>query len=104
MPAVLYKGKRTTSGSSGALRVESAFFRSHPDAAGEFRIQAIAPGQFLVSFAATAADEDESGDPALASFLSFLEARLAAEPDGVVPLDADLLAEIDDLVGDPAPR
>lgn len=104
MPVVLYKGKRTTSGSSGALRIESAFFRSHPDASGEFRIQAIAPGLFLVSFDASAPDEGEAGDPALAPFLSFLEARLAAELDEIVPLDERLVAEIDDLVGDPASR
>lgn len=50
------------------------------------------------------AEADEAEDQTLAAFLSFLEARLAAEPGEVVPLHRDLLAEIEGLVGDPTPR
>jgi antitoxin PrlF len=95
--AVAFKGKRTTSGSSGALRIESAFFRAHPEAEGEFRMVALAPGKFLVDF--DTADDAEDDDPTMRAFLSFLDAQIAKRPEDVQKLEHDLIAEIEDLVG-----
>jgi antitoxin PrlF len=98
-----YTGKATTAGNSKALSFESALFKAHPEfGAGRFEAHVIAPGTLLVTSTAenaTRAAEDE-GDPVLLAYLAFLERQMVAHPELIQPLDTELLARIDDLVGD----
>jgi hypothetical protein len=96
MAQATYTGKSTTAGNSTALRVESAFFRSHPEARGSFKVKQVGRGQFLFSFDVSQEGEE---DPALAAFLSFIDKEMEAGRDEFTPLDQDLLDEIDGLVG-----
>jgi hypothetical protein len=97
-----YTGKATTAGNSKALSFESALFKAHPEfGAGRFEAHVIAPGTLLVTSAEDApqatGDED---DPVLRAYLAFLEQQMVAHPELIQPLDMDLLARMDALLGD----
>lgn len=97
-----YTGKATTAGNSKALSFESALFKAHPEfGSGRFEAHVIAPGTLLVTSAEEMerAPEDED-DPVLLAYLSFLEQQMVAHPELIQPLDTDLLARMDALVGD----
>jgi antitoxin PrlF len=79
-----FGGAITTTGRSGALRLEKSFFQAHPEfrLKAKLRIHHIGPGQLLVSVEdePTAAAADEAHDPILSAYLAFLEKDMAANP------------------------
>jgi antitoxin PrlF len=97
-----YTGKATTAGNSKALSFESALFKAHPEfGTGRFEAHVIAPGTLLV----TSAEQeerpaDDEDDPVLLAYLAFLEQQMVAHPELIRPLDMDLLAKMDALLGD----
>jgi hypothetical protein len=96
-----YSGKATTVGNSKALSFEAAFFKAHPEfAAGRVEAHVIAPGTMLVTSNTGATPDSEDEDPVMLAFLSFLEQEMARHPDSIQPLDAQLIADMDRLVGD----
>jgi antitoxin PrlF len=96
-----YSGKATTVGNSKALSFEASLFKAHPEfAAGRMEAHVIAPGTMLVTsteHANAQADDDE--DPVMLAFLAFLEKEMIRHPELIQPLDENLLARIDKLVG-----
>ena len=96
-----YTGKATTAGNSKALSFESALFKAHPEfGAGRFEAHVIAPGTLLVTSAEDANVAPEDDDPVLLASLAFLERQMVAHPELIKPLDMDLLARMDALLGD----
>ncbi|HZG43247.1 MAG TPA: type II toxin-antitoxin system PrlF family antitoxin [Longimicrobium sp.] len=97
-----YTGKATTAGNSKALSFESALFKAHPEfGAGRFEAHVIAPGTLLVTSAEDAAVAPEAeDDPVLLAYLAFLERQMGTHPELIQPLDMDLLARMDALLGD----
>ncbi len=96
-----YSGKATTVGNSRALSFESSLFKAHPEfAAGRVEAHVIAPGTMLV----TSTDREQSAtddeDPVMLAYLSFLEQEMTRHPEQIRPLDALLLADMEELVGD----
>jgi hypothetical protein len=94
-----YSGKVTPVGNSKGIRLDAAFFRAHPEFVGDVHATVLADGQVLLSTKrgrrrATASAED----PVVLGFLRFLEARMAVEPEQIVPADAAQLARIRKLV------
>lgn len=94
------KGSVTTTGRSGAIRIDKAFFQLHP----EFRQRAkvavhpVGPGHVLVSVI----DDDSDGgaeadDPMVAAFLAFLERDTTAHPERIVPLSSSRIEEAVEL-------
>lgn len=91
-----YKGKRTQTGNSQALRFDMALFRSHPEFSGDVEAYVIAPGRMLVvSVDPVAARTKE--DPVVASFLSFLAQDMERNPHRIDPLSSGLLAQVERL-------
>jgi antitoxin PrlF len=97
-----YTGKATTAGNSKALSFESALFKAHPEfGAGRFEAHVIAPGTLLVTSAEPAGvASDGEDDPVLLAYLAFLEQQMVAHPELIQPLDTDLLARMDALLGE----
>lgn len=95
-----YNGRATRSGNSQAMAFEKALFRAHPEfSAGRLAADYIGPGCLLVR-AIPDADEAVTGDdPVLAAYLSFIARDMAANPQRIQPLSADLLARAQALVG-----
>lgn len=96
-----YSGKATTVGNSRALSFEASLFKAHPEfAAGRMEAHVIAPGTMLV----TSTDREQSArdgeDPVMLAYLSYLEQEMARHPEQIRPLDALLLADMEELVGD----
>ena len=94
-----YSGKVTPVGNSKGIRLDAAFFRAHPEFAGEVRATVLADGQVLLSTKRSRrAKAGGEADPVVLGFLRFLEARMAAQPDQIVPADPAQLARIRKLV------
>ncbi|MSQ51451.1 MAG: hypothetical protein EXR28_06150 [Betaproteobacteria bacterium] len=95
-----YSGKVTPVGNSKGIRLESAFFKAHPEFIGEVRATVVADGQVLLS-AQTSGEKlkaSETEDPVLLGFLSFLESQMAASPASISPADPTQLSRIRKLV------
>lgn len=92
-PSVEYEGVITTTGSSQAIRLEKALFRSHPEFKQKAKVRAhvIAPGRLLLRVEPEHIDEDEP-DPVLGAYLDFLAKDIEKHPEQLVPLN-DLLAK-----------
>ena len=88
-----YRGKRTRAGNG--FRFDRAFFKSHPEFAGEVKAHVIAPGRMLVSVAGPVT---ERRDPVMQSFLAFLANDIAKAPEKIKPMSPELARRIDRLV------
>ncbi len=78
-----FGGAITTTGRSGALRLDKAFFSSHPEfrVKAKLRVHHIGPGQALVSVEEAPKDgEMEAPDPVVSAYLAFLEKDMASNP------------------------
>ena len=95
-----YSGKVTPVGNSKGIRLDSAFFKAHPEFAGEVRATVLADGQVLLSARSSGkrAKAGEMDDPVLLGFLGFLEAQMASRPEDIVAADPAQLARIGKLV------
>ena len=95
-----YSGKVTPVGNSKGIRLDSAFFKAHPEFDGEVRATVLANGEVLLSAKRSQKKVrvDDREDPVVLGFLRFLETRMAAQPDQIVPADAVQLARIRKLV------
>ncbi len=91
-----YRGKQTKTGNSSGFRFEGALFKSHPEFNGEVTAYVIAPGRLLVT---ADAPPQEKEDPAMGAFLAFLAQDITVAPHRIAPLDENLTARIDELVG-----
>jgi hypothetical protein len=97
-----FTGAITTTGRSGALRLEKSFFQAYP----EFRLKAkrrvhhIGPGQLLISVedGPKAAVEEEAHDPIVSAYLAFLEKDMAANPASLSPFTNAELDKLTDLL------
>ncbi len=95
--ATSFGGAITTTGRSGALRLDKAFFSSHPEfrVKAKLRVHHIGPGQALVSVEeAPEAAEVEAPDPVVSAYLAFLEKDMATNPGSLTPFTS---AELDTL-------
>ena len=92
----IYSGRKTKTDNSEALRFEQALFRSHPEFSDRVVAQVIAPGCMLVIAEPSEGQPETEEDPVLSAFLSFITKDM---PQNIVELDAELLEEVDDLVG-----
>jgi hypothetical protein len=91
-----YRGRKTQTGNSQALRFDMALFKSHPEFSGDVEAYVIAPGRMLVvSLEPPAAQAKE--DPVVASFLSFLAQDMERNPRLIEPLESSLMARIEKL-------
>jgi hypothetical protein len=96
-----YSGKATTVGNSRALSFEASLFKAHPEfGAGRVEAHVIAPGTMLVTSTERVQAEVDDEDPVVLAFLSFMEKEMASHPELIQPLDAQLIADMDELVGD----
>ena len=95
-----YSGKVTPVGNSKGIRLDSAFFKAHPEFEGEVRVTVLADGQVLLSARSSGkkAKAGEMDDPVLLGFLGFLEAQMAAQPEQIPAADPAQLARIGKLV------
>ena len=95
-----YSGKVTPVGNSKGIRLDSAFFKAHPEFAGEVRATVVADGQVLLSARSSGkkAKAGEIEDPVLIGFLGFLEAQMATQPERITAADRSQLARIGKLV------
>ena len=95
-----YSGKVTPVGNSRGIRLDSAFFKAHPEFEGEVRATVLADGQVLLS-ARSPGKKTRAGemdDPVLLGFLGFLEAQMAARPGQITAADPAQLGRIGKLV------
>jgi antitoxin PrlF len=100
--AASFGGAITTTGNSGALRLDKSFFTAHP----EFRVRAklvvhhIGPGKVLVTVDEGAADADaeDAHDPVVSAYLAFLEKDMAANPSQLSPFTGTELEKLTELV------
>ena len=95
-----YSGKVTPVGNSKGIRLDSAFFKAHPEFDGEVGLTVLGNGQVLLSARSSRkkAGADEMGDPVLLGFLGFLEAQMKARPELITAADSAQLARIGKLV------
>lgn len=95
-----YSGKVTPVGNSKGIRLESAFFKAHPEFEGEVRATVLADGQVLLSARSLGkkAKAGEMDDPVLLGFLGFLETQMATRPERITAADRAQLARIGKLV------
>ena len=95
-----YSGKVTPVGNTKGIRLDAAFFKAHPEFAGEVHVTVVADGQVLLSARSSGkkAKAGEMDDPVLLGFLGFLEAQMAAQPKRNTAADPAQLARIGKLV------
>ena len=98
-----FRGRKTATGNSLALRFDRALFKSHPEFSGDVEAYVIAPGRMLV-VAEMKALGSKHEDPVIASFLSFLAQDMERSPNRIQPLDASLMARIEKLTRGVATR
>jgi antitoxin PrlF len=102
--AVGFGGAITTTGRSGALRLEKSFFEAHPEfrLKAKLRVHHIGPGQLLVSVedASKAATMEEAHDPIVSAYLAFLEKDMAANPGSLSPFSSAELDRLTSLLRD----
>ena len=95
--ATSFGGAITTTGRSGALRLDKAFFNSHPEfrLKAKLRVHHIGPGQALVSVEeASEADRTETPDPVVSAYLASLEKDMSAQPGALTPFTSAELAKL----------
>lgn len=95
-----YSGKVTPVGNSKGIRLDSAFFKAHPEFEGEVRATVLADGQVLLSARSSRkkVKAGEMDDPVLLGFLGFLEVQMATQPERITAADRGQLARIGKLV------
>ena len=97
-----FGGAITTTGHSGALRLEKSFFHAHPEfrLKAKLRVHHIGPGQLLVSVedGPAAATAEEAHDPIVSAYLAFLEKDMAANPGSLSPFTSAELDKLTDLL------
>ena len=95
-----YSGKVTTVGNSKDIRLDSAFFKEHPEFDGEVGLTVLGHGQALLSArsAGKKAKARETDDLVLLGFLGFLEAQMSAQPERIAAADPEQIARIGKLV------
>lgn len=95
-----YSGKVTPVGNSKGIRLDSAFFKAHPEFEGAVGVTVLADGQALLSARSPGKKPKatELDDPVLLGFLGFLEAQMAARPARITAADPAQLARIGKLV------
>lgn len=95
-----YSGKVTPVGNSKGIRLDSAFFKAHPEFKGEVRATVLTDGQVLLSAKAGSRKgaAGEFDDPVLLGFLHFLETQMIAQPRQIGPADKAQLNRIGKLV------
>ena len=100
MHTTQYEGTVVQVGNSRGMRLPAGFFNAHPEFNGKVRATFVADGQVLISAqpAVKSKTAKPEIDPIMASFLSFLEAQMAAHPEQIVPADPAQLARIAALV------
>jgi antitoxin PrlF len=95
-----YLGRAARSGNSQAMAFEKALFRAHPEfAEGRLEADYIGPGHLLVRALPDDEPATREDDPVLGAYLAFLERDMAAHPERIQPLSAELLARAHELVG-----
>ena len=95
-----YKGRFTRTGNSKSYAFEAALFRSHPEFdARNVEADYIGPGVLLLRAVDVEGDSAVGEDPILGAFLAFVERDMAESPSSIQPLDANLLARAERLVG-----
>jgi antitoxin PrlF len=88
---VKYRGKQSKIGNSQGFRLESAFFRSHPEFSGDVTATVVGPRQVLLT-----AEPEEHEDPVLDAFLDLLAKDMEAHPDRIRPMDeAQMLRDLE---------
>ena len=99
-----FGGAITTTGHSGALRLEKSFFQTHPEFQLKAKLRAhhIGPGKLLISVedGPTPATAEESHDPIVSAYLAFLEKDMATNPDSLSPFSSAELDRLTDLLKD----
>lgn len=100
MQTTQYEGTVVQVGNSRGMRLPAGFFNAHPEFSGKVRATFVADGQVLISAqpAAKSKAAKPEIDPVMQSFLSFLEAQMAAHPEQIVPADPAQWARIAALV------
>ena len=100
MQTTQYEGTVVQVGNSRGMRLPAGFFNAHPEFSGKVRATFVADGQVLISAqpAAKSKAAKPGIDPVMESFLSFLEAQMAAHPEQIVPADPAQWARIAALV------
>ena len=95
-----YSGKVTPVGNSKGIRLDSAFFKVHPEFKGKVRATVLAAGQVLLSAksAGRKAKAGEADDPVVLGFLRFIERQMKDRPDLIAPADEKQLKRIAKLV------
>lgn len=95
-----YKGRFTRTGNSKSYAFEAALFRSHPEFdARNVEADYIGPGVLLLRTVGVDGESAVGEDPILGAFLAFVERDMTESPSSIQPLDADLLARAERLVG-----
>jgi antitoxin PrlF len=92
-----YSGSITTTGRSNAIRLDKVLFRQHPEFHQKAKVRAhiIGPGQLLVSVIDDLQiTHEETEDPVIGAFLSFLEQDMLQRPEGITPLEEDFLQRV----------
>jgi len=101
---VSFGGAITTTGRSGALRLEKSFFQAHPEfrQKAKLRVHHIGPGQLLISVedGPKAVVTEEADDPVVSAYLAFLEKDMAANPGSLSPFTNGELEKLIDLLKD----
>ena len=82
MPTTAFSGSITTSGSSQAICLEKALFRSFPEFRKHAKVRAkvISHGQILISVVDEAVSAQLEDDPVIEAFLGFLAEDLQSNP------------------------
>lgn len=100
--AASFGGAITTTGHSGALRLEKSFFQAHPEfrLRAKLRVHHIGPGQLLVSVEddINGGAEEVAHDPIVSAYLAFLEKDMAANPGSLSPFTIAELDKLTDLL------
>ncbi len=102
MATTAYQGSITTSGSSQAILVEKAFFRSFPEFRRHAKVRAkvISPGQILVSVVEEAPFTQGEEDPLVEAFLGFLAGDIQSNPKRLGTLSQTALDRVQKLTKD----
>lgn len=93
-----YSGKVVRVGNSQGIRIESSFFRSHPEFSNDVDATVVGTGALLISSRKRRGLEKKKDDPVVSAFLGFLEREMTRHPELIGPLDSRMLEEIGDLV------
>lgn len=93
-----FKGKVAQVGNSKGVRLDAAFFRMHPEFAGNVDATVVGEGHVLLSVKHPRRARKTDEDPVMLSFLGFLAREMASHPEDIHPLDKAEMAEIGKLV------